>query len=237
MGGGGRGGRSVGAAPRMTYFKWTEAKIGKIQAVTPKEGEAPRGPITAEEHLKKALGYPAAKARGDKRPVLVYFHYPHDHAKHGKLSTSVCSRTLDDEHAARWSKLFRCVQIDMGASELKYVNMLGHKGAPLFVALDDDLKVKAEVEVTKSASKLKKALEGAFKKFPAATKKLKKDIANHKKWMAEAKRLEKKDEYEDAVDVINQIRFGNIRVSPYYEKAVTYGQMLEAKAEREGLKK
>ncbi|MDJ0521738.1 MAG: hypothetical protein QNJ90_06645 [Planctomycetota bacterium] len=234
---GGRGGRSVGAAPRLTYFKWTEVAIGKIQAVTPKEGEAPRGPVTAEEHLRKLLGFEAAKLSGDKRPLLVYFHYPHDHPKHGKLSTAVCSRTLDDEQAARWSKMFRCVQIDMGATETQYADMIGHKGMPLFVALDPDLKVVAEIPVTKSGAKLKKALEGAFKKFPKAVKQMKKDIAQHKKWMAQAKALEKKDEFDKAVELVDKIRFGDVRISPYFDKAQAYGQRLALKAEREGLKR
>lgn len=237
IGGGGRGGRTGAAMPRLTYFSWTEATIGKIQAVTPAEGEKPRGPVTAEEHVRKALGFDTAKLSGDTRPVLVYFHYPHDHAKHGKLSTTVCSRTLDDEHAARWSLMFRCVQIDMGTTVTKYADLVGHKGAPAFVALDPDLKVRAEIPVTKSGAKLKKALEAAFKKFPAATKKLKKQIAHHKKLLAKAKALEKKDEYDDAVDAVDEIRFGKVRVSPYFEKAVTYGQMLAQKAERAGLGK
>jgi len=223
--------------PRLTYFTWTEATIGKIQAITPKEGEKTRGPITAEEHVRKALGFDQAARGKDVRPVLVYFHYPHDNPRWGKLMTSICSRTLNDEQAARWSKMFRCVQIDMGATETKYADMIGSKGEPLFVALDEHLKVKAEIPVTKSGSKLRKALEAAFKKFPAATKKLKKDIAAHKKWMAEAKRLEKKDEFEEAVEVIDQIRFGNVRVSPYFEKAVMYGQVLAQKAERAAAEK
>jgi len=223
--------------PRLTFFQWTEACIGKIQAITPKAGEARRGPITAEEHMRKALGFDDAAQKKDTRPVLVYFHYPHDSARWGKLMTSICSRTLDDEQAARWSKMFRCVQLDMGATEKKYAEMIGSRGEPRFVALDQDMKVKAEIPLAKSGSKVKKALEAAFKKLPAATKKLKKDIANHKKWMAEAKRLEKKKEFEEAVEVIDQIRFGNVRVSPYFEKAVMYGQVLAQKAERAAAEK
>jgi len=236
LGGSGRG-RSVGAMPRLTYFEWTEATIGKIQAITPKEGEEPRGPVTAEEHIRKALGFDTAKLRNDKRPVLVYFHYPHDDPQFGKLSTSVCSRTLDDEQAARWSLMFRCVQVDMGATLAEYANRIGHKGEPVFVALDDDLAVRAEIPVTKSGAKLKKALESAFQAFPVAVRQLEKDIAEHKRLLAKAKALEKKDEYEDAVKAVDQIRFGKVRVSPYFEKSVTYGQLLAEKAEREGLRK
>ena len=232
MGGGGRGGRSVGAMPRLTYFKWAEVQIGRIQAVTPAEGEKAAEPISDKDHLRKILGFDQAKARGDKRPVLVYFHWPHDHKVHGKLSTTVCSRTLDDEMAARWSKLFRCVQVDMGNSLEKYTKLIGDTGSPHFVALNDDLEVVGEIEVTKSGSKLRKALESTLKKFPAATKALKKAERDHKAAIAEAKKLEKKKKYEEAVEVIDKVRFGDVRVTKSWEKAYSYGQLLAQKAER-----
>lgn len=232
MGGGGRGGRSVGAMPRLTYFQWSEVTIGRIQAVTPVEGEEAAEPISDKDHLKTILGYDAAKARGDTRPVLVYFHWPHDHKVHGKLSTTVCSRTLDDEMAARWSKLFRCVQVDMGTSLEKYTQMIGDKGSPHFVALDDDLEVVGEIEVTKSGSKLRKALESTLKKFPAAVKALKRAERDHKKAIAEAKKLEKQKQYEEAVRVIDKVRFGDVRVTKSWEKAYGYGMLLAQKAER-----
>ncbi len=232
MGGGGRGGRTAGPAPRLTYFKWAEVRIGRIQAVTSKDGKSPK-PISDKDHLKSVLEFDKAKSRGDKRPVLVYFHWPHDHKVHGKLSTTVCARTLDDEQAARWSKLFRCVQVDMGDSLTKYTKMIGDKGSPHFVALDGELNIVGEIEVTKSGSKLRKALEKTLKKFPAAVKALKKAEVDHKKAIAEAKKLEKKKDYEEAVKVIDKVRFGDVRVTKSWEKAYSYGMALAQKAERE----
>ena len=223
--------------PRLTYFKWTEVNIGKIQAITGgpttgQAGESDSGIITPEQHLKKALQFDTAAKKGDKRPLLVYFHYPHDDRVHGKLSTTVCSRTLNDETAARWSKLFRCIQIDMGASEVKYAEMIGSTGKPAFVALDRDLKVKASIDPVKSASKLRKAIEKAFNKFPDAKKALKALLKQHARWMDEAKRLEKKKEYDDALELVDQIRFGEVRVGPDWAKAYAYGMLLAQKAER-----
>lgn len=233
MGGGGRGGRSVGAMPRMTWFQWAEVRIGRIRAVTPAEGEKAAEPISDKDHLKKILGYDTATSRGDKRPVLVYFHWPHEDKVHGKLSTTVCSRTLDDEMAARWSKLFRCVQVDMGESLPKYTKMLGEKGRPLFVALDDELDVVGEIEVTKSGAKLRKALESTLKKFPAAVRALKQAERDHKAAIAQAKKLEKKKQYEEAVKVIDKVRFGDVKVTKSWEKAYSYGMLLAQKAERD----
>ncbi len=232
MGGGGRGGRTGASMPRMTWFQWTEVSIGRIQAVTPAEGEQAAKPITDQDHLKKVLQYDMAKARGDKRPVLVYFHWPHDHKVHGKLSTTVCSRTLDDELAARWSQLFRCVQVDMGTTLKKYADLIGNTGQPLFVALDDELKVVDSLPVTKSGSKLRKALEGTFKKFPAAVKQLKKTTAEQRKLIAEAKKLEKLKRLDDAVAAIDKVRFSKVRVTKEWAKAQAYGMMLAQKAER-----
>ena len=230
--GGGRGGRSVGAMPRLTYFKWDEVIIGRIQAVTPAEGEEAAKPISDKDHLRSILGFDTAKARGDKRPVLVYFHWPHDHKVHGKLSTTVCSRTLDDEMAARWSKMFRCVQVDMGTSLVKYTKLIGDIGSPHFVALNDDLEVIGEIEVTKSGAKLRKSLEGTLKKFPEAKKALRKAEKDHKAAIAEAKKLEKKKKYDEAVKLIDKVRFGDVRVTKSWEKAYSYGMLLAQKAER-----
>ena len=86
--------------------------------------------------------------------------------------------------------------------------------------------------VTKSGSKLRKALESTLKKFPAATKALKKAERDHKAAIAEAKKLEKKKKYEEAVEVIDKVRFGDVRVTKSWEKAYSYGQLLAQKAER-----
>jgi hypothetical protein len=218
--------------PRLTFFKWDEVKLGKIQVVTPKEGEPDPGVITPELHIKKALGFNAAARKNDERPVLVYFHYPHDDKAHGKLSTTICSRTLDDETAARWSLLFRCVQIDMGETETEYAELIGSTGKPGFVALDEDLKVVATLDPSKSASKLRKSLEKAFQKFPAARKELKQLLKEQGQWMDEAKRLEKAKEYEDALELVDKIRFGNVRVGSDWAKAYAYGMLLARKAEK-----
>ena len=219
--------------PRLTYFKWTEAVIGKIQAVTPKEGEEAPGVITDEQHIKKALGYDRAALAKDKRPVLIYFHWPHEHKQHGKLTETICTKVLNDEHAARWSKLFRCVQIDMGQTETKFSEMIGDVGKPAFVTLDDELEVVSRIEATKSGSKLRKAMEAAFNKFPAARKELKKRLAQQKKDLAKAKKLEKAKEYEEAMELVDAIRFGELRVGKDWDKAYAYGMKLALKVEQE----
>lgn len=233
MSGGGTGRRVSGSAPRLTYFKWKEVRIGPIQALTPREGEADSGPITPEQHIKTCLGFDAAALANDDRPTLVYFHWPHEHKVHGKLTTTICTHVMNDEHAARWSKLFRCVQVDMGESEEKYVEMIGVKRGPSLVVLDDDLKVVAHIPATKSGSKLRKGLEKAFNKLPAYKKSVQKELKRQAKMLAEAKKLEKKGRTEDALAIVDKIRFGDLRIGPEFEKAYAYGMKLALKVERE----
>ena len=97
---------------------------------------------------------------------------------------------------------------------------------------DERLEVVAEIPVTRSGSKLRKALEGALRKFPDAVKALRAAEKEHRQAIAEAKRLEKQDELDEAVKVIDRVRFGDVRVTKSWEKACSYGMLLARKAER-----
>ncbi len=232
--GGGTSGRSVGPAPRLTYFAWDDASIGPIETITPREGEDPIEPLTPEEHVKAELGFTTASMRKDDRPTLVYFHWPHEDSKHGKLTTTICTRTMNDEESARWSKLFRCVQVDMGNTESKFAALVGAGRGPSIVAFDKDMKAVSTIAAAKikSSTKLRKALESAFEKFPAYRKKIKAEIAEHAKWLKQARKLEKAGKEGEALELVDKIRFGNIRVHPEYDKAHAYGQKLALKVQR-----
>ncbi len=235
MGGGSSSGRSVGAAPRLTFFEWTETVIGPIRAITPSEGEAPVAPPTPAGHVKAQLGFVEAAQRKDDRPTLVYFHWPHEDAKHGKLTTSLCCRTMNDELSARWSKLFRCIQVDMGETVGKFAALAGARKGPSLVALDADLKVVADIPASKikSGTKLRKALEAAFAKFPAYRKKIKARIAQQAKWLKEARKLEKAGKEDEAMELVDKIRFSDVRIGPEWDKAYAYGMKLALKIERD----
>lgn len=208
-------------------------RVGPFQAVTPREGEVATGPTTEDEHIRKCLGFDEAQQRNDLRPTLIYFHWPHDETPNGKLSTTICTRVLDDEQAARWGKLFRCVQVDMAETEPKYAEKIGAEEGPSFVALDADLTVRARIAGTKSGSKLRKALEEAYDAFPEYGKVIRGKMAEHRKMLAEAKRLERAKRLAEAVKLVDQIRFGDVRIHAEFEKALAYGQLLAQKLERE----
>src|SRR5688572_29353413 len=82
-GGGGATPRRVsGGMQRSTHFEWFEAKVGPQRAITPKDGEQVKE-LTPIEHVRACLRIDEAQAAADKRPTLVYFHFPHEHAVHG----------------------------------------------------------------------------------------------------------------------------------------------------------
>ncbi len=187
---------------------------------------------TPEKHVRKVIGIDKANRYGDKRPTLVYFHWPHEDGKEGKVSEKTC-KILDDEEAARWSLLFRCVQVDMGTSETEFAQLIGAKDAPSFVLLDKDAKVVTAFPAFKSARKVSQALEKGLKKFPAYNKKVKADLKQQCDWLAEAKKLQKAKKNKEALALIDKVRFSNLRVGDHYDKSHDTGRALAAKIDRE----
>jgi hypothetical protein len=142
---------------------------------------------------------------------------------------------MNDEASARWSKLFRCVQVDMGETEAEYAALVGAGKGPSIVALDTDMKVVVDIPAAriKSGTKLRKALEAAFRKFPAYRKKIDAQVAEQARWLKKAKKLEKAGEEEEALKLVDKIRFGDVRIGPEWDKAYAYGLKLAQKLERE----
>src|SRR5687767_3801783 len=136
QGAGGTGRRASGSTQRLTTFEWYEARVKPQQTVTPADGSAPKE-LTPLEYVRACIRMDEAEAAADKRPTLVYFHWPHEHPVYGDLTKDICTKALDDETASRWGMLFRCVQVDMGASDLKLVKLLGAEGKPSIVVLDE----------------------------------------------------------------------------------------------------
>lgn len=228
-----RPGRGSGiSVPRITFFEWKEVKLGKRKIYT---GDDAPETLSKEEHLRRLLGItkPLASSKQAPMPTLVYFHWPHEHPKHGELTTTLCERTLDNEHAARVGLLFHCVQVDMGASESDLAEMIGCTGKPGFALLDHDLDVVMTIRPHKSSSKLAKDLEKGVKRFRAYYKAIKALERKQKKDFEAAKKLAKKDDYTAALKLIDGIRYSKLRTTRLFDEAQSYGQLLAQKAERE----
>ncbi|MHC5009734.1 MAG: hypothetical protein ACYTG6_02160 [Planctomycetota bacterium] len=216
----------------MTYFQWVEASIDALRAVTPAEGEDAE-PLTPERHVIQSLGIDRARARGDLRPTLVYFHWPHEDARNGKLSDTLCGRVLDEEHVARWGLLFRCVQVDMADSDERLVSILEAGRRPSFVVVNERAEVIVRIPPVTSSRKFQRALEKALRAFPDAWERLQKALEQQADDMAEARRLLRRDEKEAALELIDRVRFSDVRVGPLFEKARVEGMKLAQEIERE----
>lgn len=232
LGGGGTGRRATGSAQRLTWFEWYEAKVGPQRTVTPADGAAPRE-LTPLEHVRACLRMDEAQADGDERPTLVYFHWPHEHPLHGALVKDMCAKALEGESAARWGRLFRCVQVDMAASDARLVELLGGEGKPGLVVLDAQTQVVARVAATSSSAKLEKGLKDAIQKFPERWKRIQADVADQAKRLEAAKRMAKDDRLAEALSELQRINMSNVRIGEAYDEAATLLPALTERLARE----
>lgn len=206
--------------------------MGPQRAVTPAEGQA-APELTPLQHVRLCLRMDEAQSDGDKRPTLVYFHWPHEHPVHGEAVKDMCTKALDDETAARWGRLFRCVQIDMAASDARLLTLLGADGKPGMVALDADAQVVARIPVLASSTRLVKALKDTIQKFPERWKRVQADVADQEKRLESAKRLAKADRLAEAVSEVESICRSPVRVGEAFDEASTLLIDLQGRLERE----
>ena len=231
--GGGSGRRVSGSSiARMTYFSWLETKVGAQHALTVGDDGKPVENLTPTEHIQRCLEIPDAILAGDVRPTLVYFHWPHDTTANGKLSDTLCDKTLVDEVAARWGMLFRCVQIDMATSDKRLMELLEAGDHPSFVVVDKDAKVISRIAALPSSAKFAKALEESALKIDEVAKLVKEAIEKQAKAMAEAKVLVKADKLQEALDKVNEVRNSRVRVGPLFDKAQQDGEDINGRIDR-----
>ena len=218
----------------MTWFDWYEAKVDRIRETTSSvDGAEKKTPETPLEHVRRCLGSVEAEAIGDARPVLVFFHWPHEDPVNGKVVESLCCHALDDEETARWGLLFRCVQVDMSSSDPKYVALIGAKDKPEFaVFVKGAAEPVARIPALQHASKLSKALKDALAKAPDAQKELDRALAEQDKALLEAKAAMKADKLDDAKAAYDRIRISKVRVGPQFNRALVEGTDVDQRIER-----
>lgn len=219
----------------MTWFEWIEAKVDRLRATTSRDATAsePKA-LTPEEHVRHALGMDEAALRADRRPTLVYFHWPHEDPVDGKRFATLCLKVLDDETVARWGRLFRCVQVDMSSSDPRMLAVLGAGDKPVFAVYGPDAtKPLATIPAQPSPAKMAKALEDAVGKIPSARKSLDEALSAHEKAMADAKALLKQDRLVEALAAYDRVRTSDVRVTPLFDKAAIEATALEQRIARE----
>ena len=214
---------------RYTECTWTHVGLQKPKVVT---GTDAAPVVSLVTHIRRELGFVAAGLARDTRPVLLYFHWPHAHEKHGKEVTKICTRVLEDEQVARWSKLFRCVRVEMEKSDLELAKRVGATKGPSLVVLNTDMKVVQRLEQVRSSPKLVKALKAAHASFPEAQKRLKGEVAAQQQLLATAQRLFDMGSEKHAREFLDRVRKSEVRVDPVYDEALELGKRLDTRAAR-----
>ena len=196
-------------------------------------GEGQTTPVTKRAHLERLLGYAAANENGDRRPVLLYFHWPHQDPTHGKRTTETCDRVLEQETAARWALFFRPLRIEMEQSDADLARELGAGEGPSFAVLAPDMSVRARFDAPRSTSKLVKQMREILEQRPEFAKKLESEVASQKKQLEAAKALAKKGRAKHALWMVERIRESDVRVDPVWDQAYAYAARLEEQLRKE----
>lgn len=190
-------------------------------------GDGRTRPRTKREHLADLLGYAEARKAGDKRPVLLYFHWPHGDPTHGKRTTETCTRVLEQETAARWALFFRPIRIEMEQSEVTLARELGAGDGPSFAVLAPDMSVRARFVAPRSTAKLVKQWRAILEQRPEFASQLESRIAAQKKQLDAAKVLAKEGRTKHALWMVKRIRDSDVRVDPVWDQAFAYAARLE----------
>ena len=169
---------------------------------------------------------------GDK-PLLVYFHWPHEDGDKGKRVVKFCGGPLDDEAFVRVTPLFRCIEVNTRDSEERLVDEAKVRMTPTLALCRPDGAVVWRSEDTGLSGK---ALAETLKKqlrtrFPEDWKKVEAEIASQKKSVAEAKALLAAGKTEDAVIALNAVVDSDVRFTDEWAQSVKVLREEQKKAE------
>ena len=222
------------------------------------EGEAPKAPETeakpapeakadekpAADKQEKAKVAPDAEEpalvirglsvpRDGDKPLLVYFHWPHEDGDKGKRVVKFCGGPLDDEAFVRVTPLFRCIEVNTRDSEERLVDEAKVRVTPTLAVCRPDGSVVWRTEDTGLSGK---ALAETLKKqirtrFPEDWKKVEAEVAAQKKSVAEARALLASGKTEEALIALNGIVDSDVRFTDEWAQAVTVLREEQKKAE------
>ncbi len=229
-------GRGV-AASRMTQIEWHEARLAAPVEITGTTEKTP----TPEEQLREQLGL----REGDQRPILLYFHYAHagdegesesgakvTETRAGKESRKQCGK-FDDESVARWSRLYRFVEVDASGSDPAIVRQFGGQAdKPSFAVLDTELKLVKTSPLIGSSRKflafLQRTIETSFEEHWTAVQET---IEKQEKAIDEAEELADDDEYAAATKLLFEVVVSDVRIGKRWDDAVGRYWVMKAKAD------
>ena len=190
--------------------------------------------VTLDEHLHSAS---SQSSEWDPKPTLLYFHHNHDIDEDegeklspaGKASLQQC-KSLDDEKVARWSQLYRFVEVDVPSSERELLDRFKAGDGPSFTVVDQDLKVMASSGSLGSSKAVVSFLSTTLKKrFPEYWSTVQVRLDEQKKALKDARSLEKAKKFDEALDRVREITGSNLRIGKQYDDAVKLGSSLQKK--------
>ncbi len=233
--------------------------------MSPEEGDAPAKP--ADEPAAKAPGKEsgkdtakpaeadgakeAEKAKdlgrvrgleipgGAEKPVLVYFHWPHEDGDRGKRIVKFCTGPLDDEAFVRVSSLFHCIEVNTRDSDAKLVEEAEVKSAPtILVCRTDGAIAWRSDDAGFSGKALAEELKRVVReKFPGAWSEIDKEIEAQRKAIAEARRLAADGKTGEALAALDAVVWSDVRFTEDWADAVKTYRELVRKADEDAKKK
>jgi len=183
--------------------------------------------------LRRMLGV----SEMDPRPVLLYFHYPHEEddrlTSEGRISKKQCG-SVDEEQAARWFLLYRCYEVDMGRSDRKVAERLGAGPGTSFAVVNWKLEAVAKSGPMSKPEAVTKFLEDGLRVgFPDYWKDVEKRVAEQKTLLAEARKFADKRDWKAAKERYDQIRASDFRIYDDWDAAVAEAVRATDKAAKE----
>jgi hypothetical protein len=176
--------------------------------------------------------------RALEKPVLVYFHWPHEDGARGKQVLKFCNGPLDDEAFVRVTPLFHCVEVNVRDSEQRLVEESRVKGTPALAVCRPDGTILWRAEEPPTAGKaLAATLQRVLReRLPELWAGVEKEIAEQRKNLAEARRLLAANKEEEGLGFLNLVVGSDVRFTDAWAEAVKTLRETEKRAAEKAAK-
>jgi hypothetical protein len=169
--------------------------------------------------------------RGASKPLLVYFHWPHDDGDRGRRIVKFCNGPLDDEAFVRVTPLFHCIEVNTRDSEAKLVEEARVRSTPTMAVCRLDGTVVWRTDGTgftgaALAETLKRVLR---EKFAGAWEGVEKAIEGQKAALAESARLAAAGKDREAMEALIPVVDSDVRFTGTWADGVKQFRELEKK--------
>lgn len=224
--------------PQLLHVRTATAEVAPEEAAKPEtKPEAKADPKTdakpegkAEEALPVLRGIEIPE--GNDKPILVYFHWPHEDGTRGRQVLKFCGGPLDDEAFVRVTSLFRCIEVNTRDSEAKLVDEAKVRTTPSLLLCRPDGAILWRTEDTSLTGKaLAETLKRLLReKMAERWDAIEKEIASQRKDIVEARRLLAAGKTEDAMPLVNRVVGSDVRFTDAWAEGVRTLREEEKKA-------